>query len=72
MKDYLAFHQNMSIAMGTSLQHRADRLFVNIANLILLRRNSYLEHVKPGIKPDTWNQLIGTHFSLDTGCFQVI
>ena len=43
--------------MGTSLQHLADSLFVNMANLILLRRDSYLEHVKPGIKPDTWNQL---------------
>ena len=57
MKDYLAFHQNVSIAMGTSLQHLADSLFVNMANLILLRRDSYLEHVKPGIKPDIRNQL---------------
>ena len=57
MKDYLAFHQNVSIAMGTLIQHFADSLFVNMANLILLRRDSYLEHVKPGVKPDTWNQL---------------
>ena len=57
IKDYLAFHQNILIAMGTSLQHLADSLFVNMANLILLRRESSLEHVKPGVKPDTWNQL---------------
>ena len=57
MKDYLVFHQDVSIAMGTSLQHLADSLFVNMANLILLRRDSYLEHVKPGIKPDTRYQL---------------
>ena len=38
MKDYLAFHQNVSIAMGNSFQHLADSLFVNISNLILLRR----------------------------------
>ena len=57
MKDYLAFHQNVSIAISTSLRHLAASLFVNMANLKLLRRDSYLEHVKPGIKPDTWNQL---------------
>ena len=57
IKDLLAFHQNVSMAMGTALQHLADSLFVHLANLILLRRDSYLEFVKPGIKPDTWNLL---------------
>ena len=57
IKDLLAFHHNMSLSMGTALQHLADSLFVNLSNLILLRRDSYLEHVKPGIKPDTWNML---------------
>ena len=46
--------------MGTALKHLADSLFVNLANLILLRRDSYLEHVKNGIKPDTWNMLRNT------------
>ena len=57
IKDYVAFHQNVSVAMGTALQHLADSLFVNLANTILLRRDSYLDHVKNGIKPDTWNML---------------
>ena len=57
IKDLLAFHQNVSMAMGTALQHLADSLFVHLANLILLRRDSYLEFVRPGIKPDTWNLL---------------
>ena len=57
LKDYLAFHQNVSIAMGTSLQHLADSLFVNMANLVLLRRDSYLDHVKPGVKSDIWTRL---------------
>ena len=43
--------------MGTALQHLADSLFVHLANLILLRRDSYLEFVKPGVKPDMWNLL---------------
>ena len=57
LKDLTAFHQNVSVAMGTSLQHLADSLFVHLTNLILLRRDSYLDHVKSGIKPDTYNQL---------------
>ena len=58
VKDYVAFHQStMSVAIGTALQHLADSLFVHLSNLILLRRESYLEHVKSGIKPDTWNLL---------------
>ena len=59
IKDYVAFHQSVSVAMLTALQHLADSLFVHLANLILLHRDSYLEHVKPGIKPDscTWNLL---------------
>ena len=55
IKDYVVFHQSVSVAMGTALQHLANRLFVHMANLILLRRDSYLEHIKPGIMSDTWN-----------------
>ena len=45
------------MALGTALQHLADSLFVQLANFILLRRDSYLEFVKPGLKADTWNRL---------------
>ena len=57
LRDLIAFHQKVSIAMGTSLQHLADSLFVQMANLILLRRDSYLDFVKPGVKQDTINSL---------------
>ena len=57
LKDLMAFHQSVSVAMGTALQHLADSVFVHLANLILIRRNAYLEHVKPGIKQDTWLHL---------------
>ena len=46
--DFMAFHQRVSVAMGTSLQHLADSLFVHLSNLILLRRDSYLDFVKNG------------------------
>ena len=57
LKDHVAFHRNISVAMGTALQHLADSLFVHLTNLIFIHQDSYLDHVKAGIKQDTWNQL---------------
>ena len=57
LRDLMAFHQKVSVAMGTSLQHLADSLFVNMSNLVLLRHDAYLEFVKQGVKPDTMNLL---------------
>ena len=53
----MAFHQSVSITMGTALQHLAGSLFVHRSNLILIRRDVYLDHVKTGIKQDTMNLL---------------
>ena len=57
LRDLMAFHQRLSVAMGMSLQHLADSLFVHLSNLILLRRDSYLDFVKNGVKQDTMNLL---------------
>ena len=57
LKDLTAFHQGVSIAFGTSLQHLVDSLFVQLGNFVLLRRDLYLDHVKSGLRQDTWNQL---------------
>ena len=46
LKDLSAFHSSVFVALGTALQHLADSLFVQLANFILLRRDSYLEFVK--------------------------
>ena len=39
--------------MAMSMEHLTDFVFVNMANLTLIRRDSYLSYVKAGIKPDT-------------------
>ena len=57
LRHFMAFHQRVSVGMGTSLQHLADSLFVHLSNLILLRRESYLDFVKNGVKQDTMNLL---------------
>ena len=55
--DLMAFHQRVSVAMGMSLQHLTDNLFVNLSKLILPRLDSYLDFVKSGVKQDTMNLL---------------
>ena len=57
LKDLSAFHSSVSVALGTAFQHLAASLFVQLANFVLLRRDSYLEHVKPCLKSHTWNKL---------------
>ena len=43
--------------MGKSLQHLSDFTFTQVANFTLVRRDSYLEHLKAGVKPDTFSAL---------------
>ena len=52
-----SFNQNVSFAMGKSLQHLSNFTFTQMANLTLVRRDSYLEHLKQGLKPDTFSAL---------------
>ena len=52
-----SFNQNVSFAMGKSLQHRYDFTFTQMANLTLVRRDSYFEDLKQGVKPDTFSSL---------------
>ena len=57
LRDLCAFHQNVSVSLGTALQHLADSVFVQLGNFILMHQDSYLDHVRPGMKMDTWNEL---------------
>ena len=52
-----SFNQNVSFAMGKSLQHLSDFTFTQMANLTLVRRDSYVEQLKQGVKPDTFSAL---------------
>ena len=51
------FNQNVSFAVGKSLPHLSDFTFIQMANLTLLHRDSYLEHLKQGVKTDTFSAL---------------
>ena len=47
------FNSSICQAMAKSMEHLTDFVLVNMANLTLLRRDSYLSYLKAGIKPDT-------------------
>ena len=47
------FNSSVTQSMAKTLEHLTDFVFVMVANTTLARRNSYLSHLKLGIKPDT-------------------
>ena len=47
------FNSSITQAMAKTLENLSDFVFVTVANTTLARRNSYLSHLKTGIKPDT-------------------
>ena len=49
----IAFNQSVTHAMARTMQDLSDFVFINMANVTLLRRDSYLDFLKPGVKVDT-------------------
>ena len=47
------FNSSICQAMAKSMEHLTDSVFVNMANVTLLRRDPYLAYLKAGIKVDT-------------------
>ena len=47
------FNSSITQSMAKTLEHLTDFVFVTMANTTLARRDSYLSHLKMGIKPDT-------------------
>ena len=43
--------------MTRTMQDLSEGIFINVANLTLTHRDSYLEHIKAGIKQDTLTSL---------------
>ena len=61
-------HFNASIfqCMAKTMEHLSDFAFVSMFNFTLARRDSYLAHVKAGIKQDTLASLRQAPMQLDT------
>ena len=56
--DYLVtFNRSISQAMQRTMQDLSEGVFISMANLTLARRDSYLEYIRGGVKPDTLTAL---------------
>ena len=51
------FNSSTTQSMAKTLEHLTDFVFITVANTTLARRDSYLSHLKMGIKPDTFAAL---------------
>ena len=47
------FARKVSTAISRTVRDISEGVFNNFVNVTLQRRDSYLEHLRPGIKPDT-------------------
>ena len=56
--EYLVtFNRSISQAMQRTMQDLSEGVFISMANLTLARRDSYLEFIRGGVKPDTLTAL---------------
>ena len=56
--EYLVtFNWSISQAMQRTMQDLSEGVFISMANLTLARRDSYLEFIRGGVKPDTLTAL---------------
>ena len=56
--EYLTtFNRSISQAMARTMQDLSEGIFINMANFILARRDSYLDYLHAGVKQDTVNAL---------------
>ena len=53
----ITFNKSITQAMARTMQDLSEGVFINVANLTLTRRDSYLDYLKAGIKQDTLNAL---------------
>ena len=69
--DYLVtFNRSISQAMQRTMQDLSEGVFISMANLTLARRDSYLEFICGGVKPDTLPYV--QHRSIFIHCFQTV
>ena len=53
----MTFNRSITQAMQRTMQDLSEGVFISMANLTLARRDSYLEFIRGGVKPDTLTAL---------------
>ena len=54
---FMEFNSSITQAAAKAMEHLTDFVFITMGNLTLARRDSYLSHLKNGVKPDTFAAL---------------
>ena len=57
LKYLVTFNRSISQAMQRTMQDLSEGVFISMANFTLARRDSYLEFIHGGVKPDTLTAL---------------
>ena len=61
----LNFNSSITQCMANTMEHLSEFVFLNVDNVTLARRDTYLAHVKAGIKHDTLSALRQATIYLD-------
>ena len=51
------FNSSITQCMAKTMEHLTEFVFINVANMTLARRDTYLAHIKAGIKQDALSAL---------------
>ena len=62
----LEFSHQLTTSISGTLQDLSDGIFTNLANCVLMRRDSFLDSLKPGINTDTLCKLRSGPFHMET------
>ena len=62
----LGFNKRVTASIQRSIKDLTESSFTGLANILLLRREAYLEHAKLGVKPETIAQLRVSPLHLST------
>ena len=66
LQHLMNFSTSVTQCVAKAMEHLSDFAFVSMANMTLVRRDSYLAHVKFGLKQDTLTDLRQAPLDLPT------
>ena len=62
----MEFNASITQAAAKTMGHLTDFVFISMGNLTMVRRDTYIKHVKSGIKPDTLAALRASPLQIST------
>ena len=66
LENLCVFNKRLSTAMSRTMRDLSEGSFLMLSNFTLLRRDSFLDYIRPGVKTDTLQDLRCYPFHMDT------